>query len=357
MTSWSAIDSAGRCKPLYFALRDMYAPRVLTIEPRGDALEHVHHQRRRRGVALHGATRAAACRRVRCGGAVVPALRASALGGPHRAARRSSPSRGIRGKSSWSPRRRPASPLHFAPPSGAHAHAPLEVAVAVVAGGMDISVRSRLLARDVLVQPDRLHPDATVDRGFTTVLPGETAIFRVRRAGAARPRLGAGGVRRLLAAGYHRSRLTGACIGDDERCAGPAGHDRRCRARGPQTSTASVSYALNGRPGISEATRERVLEVAARLGWSPASAARALAGAGADTIGLVLTKDPRDLSVEPFYMQFIAGVESALTVRSRGLLLEVAADADAEVEAIRRWRRSRRVDGVLLTDLRPTISG
>ncbi|WP_262001918.1 LacI family DNA-binding transcriptional regulator [Microbacterium sp. Mcb102] len=124
-------------------------------------------------------------------------------------------------------------------------------------------------------------------------------------------------------------------------------------AREAQTSTASVSYALNGRPGISEATRERVLEVAARLGWSPASAARALAGAGADTIGLVLTKDPRDLSVEPFYMQFIAGVESALTVRSRGLLLEVAADADAEVEAIRRWRRSRRVDGVLLTDLRP----
>lgn len=124
-------------------------------------------------------------------------------------------------------------------------------------------------------------------------------------------------------------------------------------AREAQTSTASVSYALNGRPGISEATRERVLEVATRLGWSPASAARALAGAGADTIGLVLTKDPRDLSVEPFYMQFIAGVESALTVRSRGLLLEVAADADAEVEAIRRWRGSRRVDGVLLTDLRP----
>lgn len=124
-------------------------------------------------------------------------------------------------------------------------------------------------------------------------------------------------------------------------------------AREAQTSTASVSYALNGRPGISEATRERVLEVAARLGWSPASAARALAGAGADTIGLVLTKDPRDLSVEPFYMQFITGVESALTVRARGLLLEVAADADAEVEAIRRWRRSRRVDGVLLTDLRP----
>ncbi|MEW1718124.1 LacI family DNA-binding transcriptional regulator [Streptomyces sp. NPDC093109] len=124
-------------------------------------------------------------------------------------------------------------------------------------------------------------------------------------------------------------------------------------AREARTSTASVSYALNGRSGVSSATRERVLEVAARLGWSPASAARTLAGAGAETIGLVLAKDPRDLSVEPFYMQFIAGVEATLASRSMGLLLEVVPDADAEAEAIRRWHRSRRVDGVLLTDLVP----
>lgn len=124
-------------------------------------------------------------------------------------------------------------------------------------------------------------------------------------------------------------------------------------AREAQTSTASVSYALNGRPGVSPATRERVLEVAARLGWSPASAARTLAGAGADTIGLVLARDPRDLAVEPFYMQFIAGVEATLSARSMGLLLEVAPDAAAEAEAIRRWHMSRRVDGVLLTDVLP----
>ncbi|GLY24679.1 LacI family DNA-binding transcriptional regulator [Micromonospora sp. NBRC 101691] len=122
-------------------------------------------------------------------------------------------------------------------------------------------------------------------------------------------------------------------------------------AREAQTSTASVSYALNGRSGVSSATRERVLEVAARLGWSPASAARTLAGAGAETIGLALAKDPRDLSVEPFYMQFVAGVEATLASRSMGLLLQVAPEADAA--AIRRWHMSRRVDGVLLTDLIP----
>ncbi|WP_308798110.1 LacI family DNA-binding transcriptional regulator [Agromyces silvae] len=122
-------------------------------------------------------------------------------------------------------------------------------------------------------------------------------------------------------------------------------------AREAQTSTASVSYALNGRPGVSADTRERVLAVAERLGWSPTSAARSLAGARSGTIGLVLARDPRDLAVEPFYMQFIAGVESTLAPRSMGLLLEVAPNAAADVAAIRRWQRARRVDGVLLTDV------
>lgn len=122
-------------------------------------------------------------------------------------------------------------------------------------------------------------------------------------------------------------------------------------AREARTSTASVSYALNDRPGVSTATRARVLAAAARLGWSPASAARSLAGAGSGTIGLVLARDPRHLAVEPFYMQFIAGVEATLASRSMGLLLEVAPMGVAEVEAIRSWHGSRRVDGVLVTDV------
>lgn len=122
-------------------------------------------------------------------------------------------------------------------------------------------------------------------------------------------------------------------------------------AREAQVSTASVSYALNGLPGVSAATRERVLEASARLGWSPTSAARSLAGAGAETIGLVLSRAPRDLGVEPFYMQFLSGVEQALAARSFGLLLQIAPDRDSEVGTIEKWRMSRRVDGVLLTDV------
>jgi DNA-binding LacI/PurR family transcriptional regulator len=122
-------------------------------------------------------------------------------------------------------------------------------------------------------------------------------------------------------------------------------------ARAAETSTASVSYALNGLPGVSAATRERVLATAERLGWAPASDARSLAGAGTGTVGLALARDPGDLADEPFYMQFIAGVESALAPHAKGLLLELAPDSAGEVAALHRWHRSRRVDGVLLTDV------
>ena len=39
VTSWAAIDGAGRFKPLYHALRDLFAERVATIQPAADRLE------------------------------------------------------------------------------------------------------------------------------------------------------------------------------------------------------------------------------------------------------------------------------------------------------------------------------
>ena len=117
-------------------------------------------------------------------------------------------------------------------------------------------------------------------------------------------------------------------------------------------SSAAVSFALNGRVGVSEATRQRVLAVAAEMGWRPSSAARSLSIAKADTIGLVLARDPGMLGVESFYMQFIAGIEIELERRSVGLLLQVVPSLEAELGQYEVWQASRRVDGVVCTDLR-----
>ena len=61
-------------------------------------------------------------------------------------------------------------------------------------------------------------------------------------------------------------------------------------ARQAGVSKGAVSYALNGQPGVSDATRRRILAIADEIGWNPNSAARALSGAAANTIGLALRR-------------------------------------------------------------------
>jgi DNA-binding LacI/PurR family transcriptional regulator len=117
-------------------------------------------------------------------------------------------------------------------------------------------------------------------------------------------------------------------------------------------SKGAVSYALNGQPGVSEATRERILAIAEELGWYPNRAARALSAARADACGLVLARPARTLALEPFFMEFIAGVESELARRTIALTLQLVGDIREEIEVYRRWWGEHRVDGILMVDLR-----
>ncbi len=116
-------------------------------------------------------------------------------------------------------------------------------------------------------------------------------------------------------------------------------------------SKGAVSYALNGRPGVSDATRANVLAIATELGWSASHAARSLSTSRADAIGLVLARPARLLGIEPFYMEFIAGIEEVLAPLGVSLMLHVVPGPREELEAYRRWWAQGRVDGVLLVDL------
>ena len=117
-------------------------------------------------------------------------------------------------------------------------------------------------------------------------------------------------------------------------------------------SKASVSYALNGQPGVSDETRRRVLELADELGWHPSSSARALSRSRTDAIGIVLRRDPSLLGTEPFYMSLLAGVESVLAETDQALLLRmVGTNPGQDLDTYRRWSAEGRVDGVLLFDI------
>ncbi|PZE57320.1 LacI family transcriptional regulator [Curtobacterium sp. MCPF17_047] len=117
-------------------------------------------------------------------------------------------------------------------------------------------------------------------------------------------------------------------------------------------SISAVSFALNGRPGVSETTRERVRQVARDLDWQPHTAARALGGAKAGSIGFVLNRPARTLGTESFFGDLISGIQLGLTGTHIGMTLLVARDADEELETYRDWWRGHRVDGVIVIDPR-----
>lgn len=123
-------------------------------------------------------------------------------------------------------------------------------------------------------------------------------------------------------------------------------------ARTAGVSKSAVSFALNNRPGIAADTRDRILQAASDLGWTPSSKARALSVSRALAVGLVLARRPETLRADPFFPSFIAGVEKGLAARGYSLLLHVAPDDEHEGDVYHRLSNEGRVDGVFVTDLK-----
>ncbi len=103
---------------------------------------------------------------------------------------------------------------------------------------------------------------------------------------------------------------------------------------------------------MSEPTRRRILAIAEEVGWHPNRAARALSAARSGACGLALARPARTLAYEPFFAELLSGIEAELSARQVALMLQIVEDVEAETVALRRWWAERRVDGVLLVDLR-----
>jgi DNA-binding LacI/PurR family transcriptional regulator len=120
-------------------------------------------------------------------------------------------------------------------------------------------------------------------------------------------------------------------------------------ARRAGVSAAAVSFAVNGRPGVSPATRARILRAAEELGWRPSVHARALTEARARAVGLVLAREPARLEMDAFFVRFLSGIERTLATRDVALLLQLQPRVD--LSAYERLAAAGRVDGFLLTDV------
>jgi DNA-binding LacI/PurR family transcriptional regulator len=121
-------------------------------------------------------------------------------------------------------------------------------------------------------------------------------------------------------------------------------------ARHAGVSRIAVSYALNDQPGVSRATRERILGIARDVGYRANGPALALHGAAACAVGLVMLRSSAAFTVEVFRRELIAGIQAELSAHGFGLAMRLVADLDEEISVYRRWNAERRVDGVLVVD-------
>ena len=224
VSSWSAVDSAGRLKPLAHELRRLYDDVLLAIRPvvaAGSRTGGADHEGRSAGGSetaglgeladtlslgvspgsfgsspIEVAVRSSRApvdsvvrvRRITTSGAILaeasipvqlPAPGVAVVALPESVGVVDDPTRELVvadmdwRRAVWTPA--PDREVRWEP-----ARYRTSIVAAPDGDGHDLLVEAESLVRDLLVQPDRIAPGGTVDRGFMTLLPGERVGFRLR---------------------------------------------------------------------------------------------------------------------------------------------------------------------------------
>lgn len=114
-------------------------------------------------------------------------------------------------------------------------------------------------------------------------------------------------------------------------------------------SAGTVSRALNGKPEVSEATRERVIKAAKKLGYAPNQAARSLALGTTRSVGFMMDLDLETAaSSEYFFMGVFDGVQSVLTQHSFDLLVLPRPTKEESLTYLQRYVSRGVFDGMIL---------
>ncbi|WP_068925936.1 glycoside hydrolase family 2 protein [Planobispora rosea] len=178
VTSWAAVDGAGRRKPLWYGLRRAYADRLVTR--RDDEIVLVNDTDEEWAGTLRLARRDLSGRVLSGRDEQVAVPARATLGIPVRetpddpAAELLSAELGERRG------------LFFFAEDPAVAYPPAEFTATVEPvggdpenGGLEVTVTATTILRELAIFPDRLDPAATVDDQLVTLLPGESVTFRV----------------------------------------------------------------------------------------------------------------------------------------------------------------------------------
>lgn len=114
----------------------------------------------------------------------------------------------------------------------------------------------------------------------------------------------------------------------------------------------TVSRALDGYDDVADSTRQRVIDMAKEMGYTPSRAARQLRRQRAEAIGYIIPAGGPHFT-DPFFSAFIGGLGDEATSQNYDLLVSTAQpDSAAEKEIYQRWVQGHLVDGLVLSRMR-----
>ncbi|MDR7188953.1 beta-mannosidase [Microbacterium sp. BE35] len=184
VTSWAAIDGDERPKPLYYALKNAFAPRAVTVQPRDGGLAAVLVND-----TAEPWTGELVARRAGFGGDELARFATSVSLAPRETVTVALPAdvatagdvagelvvAGVDGaRGFW----------FFAEPrDSALGAAQVDVRTEPVAGGTRVTLTASTLVRDLTLLVDKVDPDAVASDALVTLLPGESTTLVVRHDG------------------------------------------------------------------------------------------------------------------------------------------------------------------------------
>jgi DNA-binding LacI/PurR family transcriptional regulator len=119
-------------------------------------------------------------------------------------------------------------------------------------------------------------------------------------------------------------------------------------ARLAGVSPATASMALSDNPRVSEVTKTAVRDAAARLGYVPHAAGRALRSQRVGAIAVVLPHSSEHVFSHPTLTALLEGVVSVAAGNDLSTLLSTSRSEQDEASAYRRFMQGRQADGLIV---------
>ncbi|CAM3446004.1 LacI family DNA-binding transcriptional regulator [Marinicrinis lubricantis] len=117
-------------------------------------------------------------------------------------------------------------------------------------------------------------------------------------------------------------------------------------------SPSTVSRVISNHPRISPKTSAKVKQIMEEMGYHPNLAAKSLVSKKSNTLGVILHRPAEELFLNLFFSEFIRGIVTQATRSGYDLLMTSGATEKDEMEAMTRFIKGGRVDGIILLSSR-----